>query len=112
MNELSLIACTTSRFSDGSFWAQWGLPGAVIGALFFTLALGIVYAFKFFNSREKIHSEERLTWKNDTATLHREFLEDANNRQNKSDAVVEKLTDAITDLREENIRQYTSKKGE
>jgi len=60
-------------------WMEFGLPGLVIGALFFLLWWTI-------NTTSKTHKEERTEWR-----------ADANIRQEKTDVVIKELTDVIRD---------------
>ena len=83
-------------------WAEFGLAGLVILALFTVLGLlGKVFATKFENvakdNREAFkdiqnqHLEERKEWRSDDAA-----------RQAASDRVIAELTQAVRDLRRDN----------
>lgn len=60
---------------DANSWTEFGISGMVIGALF----SGLWYVMKN-------HREERKEWR-----------EDANSRQDKTDKVIKDLTKAIKD---------------
>lgn len=72
-----ILANTETLPPPSSFsWAEFGLAGAVIGALFFTLWFLL-----------RLHKDERKEWK-----------DDAGKRDEQVTTVINKLTDAVKDL--------------
>jgi hypothetical protein len=43
-------------------WAQYGIPGLVVGVLFFLLWRILVWVMKFVNDTQEQHNKERVAW--------------------------------------------------
>lgn len=67
-----------------SLWAQFGIAGASLFVLWATVKALV----SRIDEADKRHTDERKEWR-----------EDASARQSRSDAVVEKLTEAIKELK-------------
>lgn len=68
-----------------SLWAQFGIAGAAI----FALWMSVKALVGRLDRADERHTAERTEWRSD-----------ASQRQDRSDAVVEKLTEAIKELKQ------------
>ena len=84
--------------TDFAPWAEFGLAGLVICALFAVLGLTIRIALTKFDEREQRHNAERSEWRGLHASEREAWRNDATTRSEALRIVVAELRDAVRDL--------------
>ena len=80
-----------SQAADVNPWAQFGLAGLVIGALFFVLVLIVKWLVSHIDKQAETHKQERADWTSSTDKKSEEFRQ-------TTEKVVDQFTTTIKEI--------------